>query len=575
VGYVLLWFENLAVALLLLATVLACLGRWQWKRTRVALAVVFALVILVPYAGLAGLVGYLKFALGLTSFWFYPLLALTASFFVGAGWILIAGLRRGEAGLSGPQSAAWPRGRLAIALGVVLALHLMTVWNLDLAMRQRLGTLRAEAGALALSVAPARPPDRDNAALLYQQAFQAMGDPAAWPKAYGEKWYKWLDPAATESDFKDAELRAFLKRQAPALALLHEAADKPGCYFERDYGRPSFSMLLPELQKIREAARLLAFDARAKAATGEVRAALGDCRVMLAMAEHASSDPNLIALLVAAAIDRMTMQTLEAVLASTPPAADDLKAVFLDGNFSYHLAFRRALRMEEAFGLAAFYDLTVEKIPFSELGLAPPEQSSSSPAILGCAPLYRWFWLATDQELYRRQMKQWQQWASRPYWESKAYWDEWDALAKLLDDRLNCESKADWDRCEGSIRDGAGVLTRQLLGAPCRGAETTAQADARRDLMRLGLATYRFQASHGRLPAKPDELVPEFIPAVPQDPFDGKPLRMKKTARGLVLYSIGPDMTDNGGAPFDPATRTGDITFTVVEKAAQTRGARD
>jgi hypothetical protein len=30
-------------------------------------------------------------------------------------------------------------------------------------------------------------------------------------------------------------------------------------------------------------------------------------------------------------------------------------------------------------------------------------------------------------------------------------------------------------------------------------------------------------------------------------------------------------MTDDGGTPFDPVTRTGDITFTVVEKAAQTR----
>ena len=114
-----------------------------------------------------------------------------------------------------------------------------------------------------------------------------------------------------------------------------------------------------------------------------------------------------------------------------------------------------------------------------------------------------------------------------------------------------------------------------LFPALSRCSETVARADAQRNLMRLALVMYRYQAGHGRLPSKVDELVPDFIPAVPQDPFDGKPLRMKKTDRGLVLYSIGPDMTDNGGAKFEPATKTGDITFTVKEKKSQTRSTRN
>ena len=110
-GYVLLWLENLAVTLLLLATLVACLGRWQRPRLRVALPIIAALVILAAYAGLTGLVGYLKFGTGLASFWFYPVVALTASYLVGAGWILIAGLRRGQAGLSGPQLRNLAEGR--------------------------------------------------------------------------------------------------------------------------------------------------------------------------------------------------------------------------------------------------------------------------------------------------------------------------------------------------------------------------------------------------------------------------------------------------------------------------------
>jgi len=34
---------------------------------------------------------------------------------------------------------------------------------------------------------------------------------------------------------------------------------------------------------------------------------------------------------------------------------------------------------------------------------------------------------------------------------------------------------------------------------------------------------------------------------VPADPFDGKPLRLGHLPDGLVIYSVGPDKTDDGG----------------------------
>jgi hypothetical protein len=544
-GYVLLWAENLTVALLLAALAVAGPRRWRPLGTYKVLSVVLVLVILLPYAGLTGLTGRLKFGLGLTTSWFYPLVALTVCYTLGAGWILVAGLRQGEAGLPGPRAAGWPRGKLAIALAVAFALHLMTLWNLDLAMRQRLGTLRAEAGALALSVAPPPVPDRDNAAVVYERAFQAMGDPAAWPTEYHEKWSKWLEPGAAGFDAKDPEMRAFLKRQAGALALLREGGDKPGCYFERDYGRPSIDMMLPELNRLREAARLLSLDARSQAADGNLRGGLADCRVMLTMAEHTSSDPLLISLLVSIAIDTMGMQALQAVLASAPPSIEDLNAVHLDGAFSYQRAFQRASRMEEAFGQTAFYDVGSGRWWVADLGNAGPESRLEYPP-LGFPPLYRLFLLEDDQEAHRSLMKQCQRLAARPYFQAKAEWKGSDA----------------W------LKNASGMLTRLLFPALSHCAETVARAEAQRGLLQMGLAAYRFQADRARLPATVDELAPDFIPAVPQDPFDGKPLRMKRTARGLVLYSIGPDLTDNGGAPFDPNTRTGDITFSVVAHAA-------
>ncbi len=35
--------------------------------------------------------------------------------------------------------------------------------------------------------------------------------------------------------------------------------------------------------------------------------------------------------------------------------------------------------------------------------------------------------------------------------------------------------------------------------------------------------------------------------ALPTDPFDGKPLRMREIPEGLILYSVGEDGIDEGG----------------------------
>jgi len=64
------------------------------------------------------------------------------------------------------------------------------------------------------------------------------------------------------------------------------------------------------------------------------------------------------------------------------------------------------------------------------------------------------------------------------------------------------------------------------------------------------LAIERWRLSHaGSVPDSLSALKPEFLSDVPIDPFDEKPLRYKKLGRGYVVYSIGPDFTDDNGEP--------------------------
>ena len=57
--------------------------------------------------------------------------------------------------------------------------------------------------------------------------------------------------------------------------------------------------------------------------------------------------------------------------------------------------------------------------------------------------------------------------------------------------------------------------------------ETSSRIYARCRVLRTGLAVELFWRKYGRLPEQLDELVPEFLPAVPVSPFTGKPLRIE------------------------------------------------
>lgn len=73
---------------------------------------------------------------------------------------------------------------------------------------------------------------------------------------------------------------------------------------------------------------------------------------------------------------------------------------------------------------------------------------------------------------------------------------------------------------------------------------------------RVMIAIERFRKAKGTYPATLSELVPEFLSAVPPDEFDAggfkyvvKDASAKVAADGYLLYSVGPDLTDNGGHP--------------------------
>ena len=89
------------------------------------------------------------------------------------------------------------------------------------------------------------------------------------------------------------------------------------------------------------------------------------------------------------------------------------------------------------------------------------------------------------------------------------------------------------------------------------------------------IAAERYRLANGGWPQKLDELVPRFLDQVPTDPYDGQPLKMKRTERELIIYALGLDRTDNGGQIDEAAGIAGsDIGFRLFDLARRRQPAR-
>jgi len=92
----------------------------------------------------------------------------------------------------------------------------------------------------------------------------------------------------------------------------------------------------------------------------------------------------------------------------------------------------------------------------------------------------------------------------------------------------------------------------------CSDAET--RTLIRGDLVSIGLALAAYRAEHNEYPESLDALVPDYLPAIPQDRFRDAAFNYQHTPEGFQVYSVGPNGTDDGGRSVT-ADSTDDITF--------------
>ena len=93
-----------------------------------------------------------------------------------------------------------------------------------------------------------------------------------------------------------------------------------------------------------------------------------------------------------------------------------------------------------------------------------------------------------------------------------------------------------------------------FLIAPWLNRDYARKTEARHELLRAKLrlliaelAVRGCAQEKGQPPRQLHQLVPEYLKAVPQDPFSGQPLVYRLQGTNWLLYSVALDGVDNGG----------------------------
>ena len=429
-----------------------------------------------------------------------------------------------------------------LVLAALLVAHGVWTWQAGRVLRAEQDAFAAQGLPMtAADLVPPPPPDGVNAAVPLNQAFilmtMANGFDPYVPGHQGGKinpTFARLQDLAAQPDRTPAELAEARDLLAQGevkavLALLAEAATRPRCDFHLNYNDGP-GMLMPHLQHVRGAARVLVLQARVQAAGGDPAAALATLGTALALGEHLKTEPVLISQLVRLAVDALVVQALPAVAAhekANPAALRAFDALLLRAADD-RAALAGCMDGERLLMGGWVFDRLNGRVKGQRLNpghLVGDGQSAGAAVVWSlygsfvCAP-WRYRDEAACLRYYRVLRDAYTTVAATPYRpdeqaQREAQIPRWLPLARMLLPALRTDP-----------------VRKHLasLGAA-----------------RLGLALNGARQAKGDYPVRLAELVPDYLAALPTDPFTGKDYVYKVTDHAVRIYSLGPNLKDDDG----------------------------
>jgi hypothetical protein len=349
--------------------------------------------------------------------------------------------------------------------------------------------------------------------------------PNGWPPGEFSDLFKNLPPAERLDEAQAPRLRSELDKVRLALELARTLERFTAGRHRVQYKRNVMDTLVEDQQRTRNVTWLLYYDAMQCAQEGDSKGALRACRAALNAARSLGDEPLCISQLVRTACVVVACQGVERVLAQVEPGSDDLaetqRPLENEDTFNGLLV---SLRGERALMHELFEALESGDVPVGNLAGSGQARRSWSDGFLG--------WPIRDN--VRAEHPQYLALMTRRIEEAELPFDLHAGAERAFDADL-----------ESLPREA--ILSRLFLKAMTKLGEPERRKHAHLRCLTAALAAERYRREHGAWPESLDKLVPAQLTAVPLDPFDGRPLRYRRTEDGVMIYSVGHDGIDDGG----------------------------
>jgi hypothetical protein len=310
------------------------------------------------------------------------------------------------------------------------------------------------------------------------------------------------------------------------------------------------SVLLPHVQVMREAARLLTVDTRWALEQGDTERATRNIEALLGISSQVTEGKFLVSSLVGYAIHAMTMAVIDECLHS--------EATFPDAQLQrIHAAVAKA-KVDQ------MVDLGSERAMFMDLVQKTYTDDGQGDGRITAAGLDLWEQVSTNASSSQTKPNGWSfesvtKRALAPasllvLATRKQLTDKADELFQRMEAVIKAEVRGDTNALEAQqVEREIGELSvaytpiKLLFPAISLARQATVRVQVSADSVQTALAVIRYHRQHDRWPTSLDELVGTFLERVPTDPFDGQPLRYRLQDDGFVIYSVGVNGVDDGG----------------------------
>jgi len=408
---------------------------------------------------------------------------------------------------------------------------------------------------------PPVPPKQDGT-LFYQQAIAQLEiAQKRLPQPVWDSVYEFIS-RQPQKPFKLSDVQKVLREVEPALKTLRQALNFPHMRmvnWDAAEENPA-GILFPHFSRFREFARLLCAEGLWRKRQGDMDGAVESIMTAMKLVRRMNDEPLLLSFLVQGAIFAITFNGLQRILedADASPKAyralmAELKAWDIDRNFV------RALQGERVFSIVACQ--WAQKESLRELQKLMNEYSNTLHINLS-------IWLSGKKTFIAKNelvMLQYHEALLSLARKGAPY--DWTNL-----ERLEKQWQKEVDRPAPSFSLGAlkltwddNALVKMLFFDWSRAMQRAADCHALQRLGQVAIALRLYRHEHGRYPETLEELVPKYLPSLPVDPFDGKPLRYKRLVKGFKVWSVGMDMKDDGGVWGKPRYTKGDIVWEAVK----------